>query len=71
MECAETPRRETSGGTGTRCAQLLVDQNVTLMLTGEAGSNARRALEAVGITVVTGCSGSIADTVAGLGDRAC
>jgi predicted Fe-Mo cluster-binding NifX family protein len=68
VECVENPHRATSGGTGTRCAQLLADQNITLVLTGEAGPNARRALEAAGITVVTGCSGRIADTVAGLGD---
>ncbi|MBN1171531.1 MAG: hypothetical protein JXA67_05105, partial [Micromonosporaceae bacterium] len=37
--------------------------------TGEVGPNARRALEAAGITVVTGCAGSIAEAVAGLTSR--
>lgn len=64
VESVENPHRTSSGGTGTRCVQLMVDRQVTTVLTGEAGPNARRALEAAGITVVTGCTGSIAQAVA-------
>jgi predicted Fe-Mo cluster-binding NifX family protein len=66
VECVPNPHRASSGGTGTRCAQLMADRQVRMVLTGEVGPNARRALEAARITVVTGCTGSIAEAVAGV-----
>lgn len=66
VECVDNPHRASSGGAGPRCAQFLVDNRVSTLLTGEVGPHARRALDAAGITVVTGCAGSIIDAIAGL-----
>jgi predicted Fe-Mo cluster-binding NifX family protein len=66
VECVDNPHRASSGGAGSRFAQLMLDRRVGTVLTGEVGPNARQALDAAGITVVTGCAGSIADAVAGL-----
>ena len=66
VECVENPHRSASGGTGPQSAQLMADRQVDTVLTGEVGPNARRALDAAGITVVTGCVGGIADAIASL-----
>ena len=66
VECVDNPFRDTSGGAGPRCAQFMVDRKVDTVLTGEVGPNARQALAAAGITVVTGCAGNIAEAITGL-----
>lgn len=59
VEYLENPHRSTSGGTGPRCAQLMVDHRVGTVLTGECGPHAQAALAAAGITVLTGRSGDV------------
>ena len=66
VEHLSNPYRSASTGTGPRCAQLLVDRHVEVLLSGDVGPKARRALEAAGIRVVTGCSGTVAEAVAEL-----
>ncbi|KQC03018.1 MAG: dinitrogenase iron-molybdenum cofactor biosynthesis protein [Methanoculleus sp. SDB] len=39
------------GGVGPRAAQLLVDNDVSVVITGNVGGNARTALESAGIDV--------------------
>jgi predicted Fe-Mo cluster-binding NifX family protein len=51
------------GGAGIQSAQLMADKAVQYVLTGNCGPNAYRTLEAAGIQVVTGCSGTIRQAV--------
>lgn len=57
VECVQNPHHSARGGTGTRCARIMIEQRVDAVLTGECGPNAQAALEAAGITMITGCTG--------------
>ena len=57
------PYRELSQGAGIQSAQLLAQQGVRLLLTGECGPKASQVLQASGIRVVTGVSGSVQETI--------
>ena len=47
-----------SGGAGIAAAQRLVDRDVAVVITGQVGPNALRVLEAAGLRLVQGRSGS-------------
>ena len=49
----------TRGGAGARAAEMIASKGATVLLTGECGSNASKALAAAGIQVVPGCSGTV------------
>lgn len=51
------------GGAGVQTAQLIADKNAEAVLTGNCGPNAFRTLEAAGIAVVTGVSGTVRTAV--------
>ncbi len=58
------PYADQSGGVGTRLAEFIASRGARVVLTGEPGGNARRALEAAGIrTVVTG-AGTVREALA-------
>jgi predicted Fe-Mo cluster-binding NifX family protein len=59
-ESLENPGRETRGGAGVRVAQVLRDQGVTDVVSGEFGPKAFEALRAAGITMHRFGSGTIA-----------
>ena len=58
-----------SGGAGIQAAQLVADQNVNVVLTGNCGPNALKAFDASGIKVVTGVGGSVREAVGAFGHR--
>ena len=62
-QAIENPNRESIQGAGIQSAQLMVDRNVGLLITGQIGPNAQRVLESSGIKVITGASGKIADVL--------
>jgi predicted Fe-Mo cluster-binding NifX family protein len=51
------------GGAGIQSAQLVSGQGVGVVLTGNCGPNAYRALEAAGVEVVIGVGGTVKDAV--------
>jgi predicted Fe-Mo cluster-binding NifX family protein len=52
-----------SSGAGIRAAQAVTSENVDAIITGHVGPNAYSALEAAGIKMLTGSSGSVFDAV--------
>jgi predicted Fe-Mo cluster-binding NifX family protein len=53
------PGLSSGGGAGTHAAQELANKKVQVVLTGSAGPNAVAVLEAAGIEVYTGVSGTL------------
>jgi predicted Fe-Mo cluster-binding NifX family protein len=59
LEVIENPNIEGAHGAGIQSAQLISGKNVKAVLTGNCGPNAERVLQAAGITVITGVSGTV------------
>ena len=57
------PASEFSGGSGPGAAREIAKHGVEILLTGEVGGNAQRALDAAGIKIVTGVSGTVSKAV--------
>ena len=51
------------GGAGIQSAQLMADQDVEAVLTGNCGPNAFRTLEAAGVKVIVGVGGTVREAV--------
>jgi len=59
----ENTGRHSVGAAGIATTKILNDLNVDAVLTGNVGPNAYTALEAAGITIYTGASGKVKDTI--------
>jgi predicted Fe-Mo cluster-binding NifX family protein len=59
FEAVENPNTNLGHGAGIQAARLLVDQGVSVVLTGRCGPKACDALAAGRIELVTGCSGTV------------
>jgi len=57
------PSVAAGGGAGISAGQLMADEGVEAVLTGSVGPNAFRTLEAAGIQVITGASGTVREAV--------
>jgi predicted Fe-Mo cluster-binding NifX family protein len=57
---------DATGGAGVQAAQIIANSNATLVVTGNIGPNAYKALSAAGITVMTGASGTIKEVLEAL-----
>ena len=57
------PAAGAAGGAGPQTAQAFQQRGVEVVLTGQVGPNAQRALEAAGIKIVTGTSGKVQEAV--------
>jgi predicted Fe-Mo cluster-binding NifX family protein len=53
----------TSGGAGIQTAQALASQGVQIVLTGNCGPNAFKTLQAAGIQVYLGASGTVQQAI--------
>ncbi|MBN2106805.1 MAG: NifB/NifX family molybdenum-iron cluster-binding protein [Deltaproteobacteria bacterium] len=63
FECVENPSAMAGGGAGTKAAQLVINKGVQAVLTGNVGPNAFAVLNAAGIQIYTGVSGSVQSAV--------
>jgi predicted Fe-Mo cluster-binding NifX family protein len=50
---------ETSSGAGISTAQMIVDKDVQVVITGNVGPKAAQVLESAGVQIVTGVNGSV------------
>ncbi len=58
-EAIENPNIEAMGGAGVQSAQLIAGKKVGTVVTGNIGPNAFDTLQAAGVKVVTGVSGTV------------
>jgi predicted Fe-Mo cluster-binding NifX family protein len=63
FESVENPAAMAGGGAGTKAAQLVIDRGAQAVLTGNIGPNAFAVLNAAGIKIYTGVSGTVQDAV--------
>jgi len=63
FEAVENPHATLGGGVGIQAGQTMAKLGVTHVLTGNCGPNAFQTLSAAGITIVTGCSGLVRDSI--------
>lgn len=63
FEALENPNVILGGGAGIQSAQLMAENGVKQILTGNCGPNAHQVLSTAGIGVIVGCSGIVRDAV--------
>jgi predicted Fe-Mo cluster-binding NifX family protein len=63
LRCEENGFTHEHGGVGVQASQYMADQSVSVILTGQVGPNAYRALEAAEIPVYTGATGTVAEAL--------
>lgn len=62
-EAIKNPNIDASGGAGIQSGQIMADKKVKTVITGNVGPNAFQTLNAAGISVMTGASGSIREAI--------
>lgn len=62
-ESIENPNLAAAGGVGVQSGQLMSEKQVGVVLTGNVGPNAFATLNAANISVVTGVSGTVGETI--------
>jgi len=70
FEAVDNPAMGARGGAGTWAGQLMNEHKVEAVLTGNVGPNAFNVLQAAGITIYTGISGTVQDALGQLRDGA-
>lgn len=63
FEAVENSNIEAMGGAGVQSGQLVASKQVKAVLTGNVGPNAFETLQAAGIDVITGVSGSVKEAI--------
>jgi predicted Fe-Mo cluster-binding NifX family protein len=66
VEAVTNENADAMGGVGPKSAQVLISHGAGVLITGQIGGNARRALEAAGIEVYSfGGAGTVKEALAG------
>ena len=63
FECVENAAAMAGGGAGTKASQLVINKGVEAVVTGNIGPNAFTVLNAAGIKIYIGVSGTVQDAL--------
>ena len=63
FEAIENTGAQGMGGVGIQSGQIMADKGVETVLTGSCGPNAFQTLQAAGIKVITGVSGTVQEAI--------
>ncbi len=63
FEPIQNPNIEAMGGAGIQSAQLVASKQIKAVLTGNVGPNAFQTLQAAGIDIFTGASGTVKEAI--------
>ena len=63
FEAMENTGAQGMGGVGIQSGQIMADKGVETVLTGSCGPNAFQTLQAAGIKVITGASGTVQEAI--------
>lgn len=63
FEAIENTGTQGMGGVGIQSGQIMADKGVETVLTGSCGPNAFQTLQAAGIKVITGASGTVQEAI--------
>ena len=63
FEALENPNIDSMGGAGVQSGQFVAGKNVKAVLTGNVGPNAFQTLQAAGVEVIVGASGTVNEAI--------
>lgn len=63
FEVLENPNKNAAQGVGIQSAQLAVENNASVVITGRCGPNAERVLNSSGIRIISGAEGKIKEAI--------
>lgn len=63
LEAMNNPNIDSMGGAGIQSGQFIAEKQVKAVLTGNIGPNAFQTLQAAGVDVITGITGTVKEAV--------
>lgn len=63
FEAVKNPNIDAMGGAGIQSGQLVASKQIKIVITGNVGPNAFQTLQAAGIDVISGLSGTVREAI--------